>query len=84
MEEYLDGRQLCRFLGCSRSTVYRLRRAGLPSQRLSQGRVLFAMSEILEWLHQHRPRRFRVVLYRQEAERRAERRALAAARTTLV
>ena len=76
-DDFMNSRQVRDFLRCSRSTFQRLRRLGLPSERLPDRRLMFEEGEVMAWLREHRPRRARIAEYQLEKERRMDR-ALAA------
>lgn len=49
MEKYIKTGELLDYLGISRTTLYRLRQDGLPSQKLG-GTVVFKLSEVDDWI----------------------------------
>jgi excisionase family DNA binding protein len=51
MEKYIKTNELMDYLGVSRTTLYRLRQRGLPSQRIG-GTVVFKLSEVDEWIQE--------------------------------
>lgn len=51
MEKYIKTNELLEHLGVSRTTLYRLRQKGLPSQRLG-GTVVFKLSEVEDWIQE--------------------------------
>ena len=74
MPGFMDSVQCCRFLVCSRSTLYRLRCLGLPRIKLPAGAGFRYEEDLVRgWIQEHRPRRARLILYGEEAERRASR-----------
>jgi predicted DNA-binding transcriptional regulator AlpA len=50
----VDKQDLARQLGCSPSSVDRLRREGLPSVQLSPQVVRFEPAKVIEWLKEHK------------------------------
>ena len=57
--------QCCLLLCCSVSTLRRYRKLGLPFRRTPAG-LTYKEDEVLSWLCEHRPRRFRFVMREQE------------------
>lgn len=49
MEKYIKTNEILEYLGVSRTTLYRLRQDGLPSQRL-RGTLVFKISEVDDWI----------------------------------
>lgn len=53
MEKLLTEKELCEFLGLGRTTLYRLRKKGLPF--VSVGRqIRYDKEEVLKWLEENK------------------------------
>ena len=52
-EKFLTTGQLMNFLEISRSTIFRLRRRGLPSVRIGTSVRRFPVEGVLKWLKQN-------------------------------
>ncbi len=50
----IDKQDLARSLGCSASSIDRLRREGLPSVQLAKQVVRFEPAKVIEWLREHK------------------------------
>lgn len=47
--EIMTTKEACEFLKCSRSTLNRLREAGLPYHQIGQGKVTFRKRSLERW-----------------------------------
>ena len=50
----IDKQDMARQLGCSPSSLDRLRREGLPSVQLAKQVVRFEPAKVIEWLREHK------------------------------
>lgn len=54
MPVLVDKQDMARQLGCSPSSIDRLRREGLPSLQLAAQVVRFEPAKVIEWLREHK------------------------------
>jgi len=51
---YLTAKELQKELNVSRSTLYRMRKQGMPSKKLGYKTIRYDLDEVIEWLDKRR------------------------------